>query len=172
MTATVPIISVVGRSNSGKTTLVVKLLRELKKRGYRVATIKHSGHSFDIDQPGKDTWEHYEAGADVVVISANEKMAIIERVAGEITLDDLAKKINNVDLIITEGYKRGNKPKIEVHRSALPGGLVSPPEELLAVASDVPLDTAVPCYDINDAAGLVDLLEANILANSSPPGIK
>ena len=79
MTAMSPIVSVVGRSNSGKTTLVVKLLRELKQRGYRVATIKHSDHDFEIDRPGKDTWGHYEAGADIVVISTPAKMAMIER---------------------------------------------------------------------------------------------
>ncbi|NLW07600.1 MAG: molybdopterin-guanine dinucleotide biosynthesis protein B [Clostridia bacterium] len=167
-----PIVSVVGRSNSGKTTLVVKLLRELKQRGYRVATIKHSDHDFEIDRPGKDTWGHYEAGADIVVISTPAKMAMIERLDAEIPLDRIAARLNNVDLIITEGYKHGNKPKIEVHRAAVPGELISPPEELLAVASDEPLATTAPCYDLDDAAGLVDLLEAKILSNPLPSGIK
>jgi molybdopterin-guanine dinucleotide biosynthesis protein B len=172
LTATVPIISVVGKSNTGKTTLVVKLLRVLKQRGYRVATIKHSDHDFDIDYQGKDTWNHYEAGADIVVISTPAKMAMVERLAAEIPLDSIADRFNNVDLIITEGYKHDNKPKIEVHRAAVPGALVSRPQELLAVASDEPLATAAPCFDLNDAAGLVDLLEAKILSNPLPPGIK
>lgn len=172
MAAGTPIISVVGKSNTGKTTLLIKLLRELKMRGYRVATIKHNAHGFDIDYPGKDTWRHYDAGADVVVISSPVKMAIIEKVNGEIPLDAIAGRIQDVDLIITEGYKRGDKPKIEVHRAAVPGKLLSRPEELLAVATDEPLDTEAPCYDLDDAAGLVDLIEAKILANPLSCGIK
>ncbi|MBC7324588.1 MAG: molybdopterin-guanine dinucleotide biosynthesis protein B [Moorella sp. (in: Bacteria)] len=164
-----PIISVVGKSDVGKTTLLTKLLPELKRRGYRVATIKHDTHGFDIDRPGKDTWRHAEAGADVVVISSPRKMALIERVEAELSLDAIAGRIQNVDLIITEGYKRGDKPKIEVHRAAAGGELLCEPEELLAVATDEPLAIDVPCYGLDDAAGLVDLIEDRIL---TPAGRK
>ncbi|MDN5327008.1 MAG: molybdopterin-guanine dinucleotide biosynthesis adapter protein [Moorella sp. (in: firmicutes)] len=160
----IPVISVVGKSDAGKTTLLIKLLPELKRRGYRVATIKHDTHGFDIDRPGKDTWRHAEAGADVVAISSPTKMALIEKVEREMPLDAIAGRIQNVDLIITEGYKRGDKPKIEVHRAAAGGELLCGPEELLAVATDEPLDIDAPCYDLDDAAGLVDLIEARVLA--------
>ncbi|CEP66461.1 P-loop containing nucleoside triphosphate hydrolase [Moorella glycerini] len=164
MTSKTPIISVVGKSDVGKTTLLTKLLPELKRRGYRVATIKHDTHGFDIDRPGKDTWRHAEAGANVVVISSPTKMALIEKVDTELPLDAIAERIHHVDLIITEGYKRGDKPKIEVHRAAVGGELLCTPGELLAVATDEPLAIDVPCYDLDDAAGLVDLIEARILA--------
>jgi molybdopterin-guanine dinucleotide biosynthesis protein B len=117
MVKLVPIISVVGKSKVGKTTLLEKLLPEIKKRGYRVAVIKHDVHGFDIDRPGKDTWKHARAGADIVVISSPQKMAIIEKVDREKTLAEIASKLDHVDLIITEGYKRQDKPKIEVFRS-------------------------------------------------------
>ncbi|MDN5348022.1 MAG: molybdopterin-guanine dinucleotide biosynthesis adapter protein [Clostridia bacterium] len=159
----VPIISVVGKSNVGKTTLMVKLIKELKSRGYRVATVKHDTHGFDIDHPGKDTWKHAEAGADIVIISSPQKFALIEKVEQEKSLDEIAARIEGVDLIITEGYKRGNKPKIEVHRAAVSGELLCRPEELLAVATDEPLDIRVPCFDLNDAPGLVNLLEEKVL---------
>ncbi|MDN5344547.1 MAG: molybdopterin-guanine dinucleotide biosynthesis adapter protein [Clostridia bacterium] len=159
-----PVISVVGKSDVGKTTLLVKLLPELKRRGYRVATIKHDTHGFDIDRPGKDTWRHAEAGADVVVISSPTKMAIIEKVEMELPLDAIAGRVQNVDLIITEGYKRGDKPKIEVHRAAVGGELLCTADELLAVATDEPLAIDAPCYGLDDAAGLVDMIEARVLA--------
>ncbi len=166
MAAATPVISIVGRSNSGKTTLLSSLLGQLKKRGYRVATIKHSDHDFDIDHPGTDTWCHYQAGADIVAVSTPAKMALIKKVATEIPLDSIIEQIDNVDLIITEGYKYGNKPKIEVHRAAIPGALLSRPEELLAVVTDEPLDAAVPCYDLHDVVGLANLIETKILTNS------
>lgn len=155
----IPVISLVGKSNVGKTTMMEKLLREIKKRGWKVATIKHDTHGFDIDKPGKDTWRHAEAGADTVVISSPTKFAMISKVDQEVTLDQIAEKITGVDIIITEGYKRGNKPKIEVFRSGVYEGLLCQPEELIAIASDVTFDLGVPCYGLDDAPGLVNLLE-------------
>ncbi|SMB99093.1 molybdopterin guanine dinucleotide biosynthesis accessory protein MobB [Thermanaeromonas toyohensis ToBE] len=159
----IPIISVVGKSDVGKTTLLVKLIPELKSRGYRIATIKHDTHGFDIDRPGKDTWKHAEAGADIVAISSPSKVAFIEKVERELTLDEVASRIKGVDLIITEGYKRGNKPKIEVHRKAMGGGLLCTEEELLAVVTDEPLLVKVPLFGLDDVAGLADFIETQIL---------
>ncbi|MGB9661270.1 MAG: molybdopterin-guanine dinucleotide biosynthesis protein B [Moorellaceae bacterium] len=159
----IPIISVVGKSDSGKTTLLTKLLPELKARGYRVATIKHDTHGFDIDRPGKDTWKHAEAGADIVVISSPAKVALIEKVPRELTLDEVAARVWGVDLIITEGYKRGDKPKIEVHRAAVGGDLLCTEEELLAVVTDEPLPVNVPTFDWDEVAGLADLIEQKVL---------
>lgn len=167
----IPVLSVVGFSNSGKTTLVEKLVRELKTRGYRVAVIKHHHGDFDIDKPGKDTWRHAEAGADVVVLAAPRKVAVIEKLQAEKPLDEIIATISNVDLIITEGYKKENKPKIEVFRSAVHQKIISPVGELLAIASDVPLHYGVPCLDINNPGPMVDLIEDKLLHKSAPPHI-
>lgn len=159
----IPIVSVVGKSNVGKTTLLEKLITELKSRGFKVATIKHDAHGFDIDKPGKDTWRHAQAGSDVVIISSPEKFAMISKVESENTLDELMARIENVDIILTEGYKRCNKPKIEVFRSGVYDELICQPEELIAIASDIKLDNNVPCFDLNDPIGLVNLIEQKYL---------
>jgi molybdopterin-guanine dinucleotide biosynthesis protein B len=159
----IPILSVVGKSNVGKTTLVEKLLRELKARNYRVATVKHDVHGFNIDIPGKDTWRHGEAGADVVIISSPAKMAMIKKVDEEMTLDEIAEAIEGVDLIMTEGYKRGNKPKIEVFRQGVYDDILCSKEELIALATDVEFHIGVPCYGLDDAKGLVDRIEETLL---------
>lgn len=156
----IPVVSIVGKSDSGKTTLLEKLLREAKRRHWRVATIKHDVHGFEMDTPGKDTWRHAQAGADMVVISSPDKIAILENVAQDQELDAVMARIRGVDLIFTEGYKRGNKPKIEVFRSAVHRELLCRPGELLAIASDVRFDQGVPCYGLDDAAGLCDLIAA------------
>ena len=115
----IPVISVVGRSKVGKTTLLEKLIPELKRRGYRVATVKHHAHpGFEIDRPGKDTWRHAQAGSDHVVIAAPDKVAAVRRVTREPTLDEIVTTIDDVDIILTEGYKRAGKPKIEIVRAA------------------------------------------------------
>jgi len=155
----IPIVSVVGKSDVGKTTLLEKLLAELKKRGYRVATIKHDVHGFNIDHPGKDTWRHARAGADTVIISSPSRVAVISRVEQEKTLDQVAAMVQDVDIILTEGYKRENKPKIEVFRKGVYDELLCEPHELIAIASDCRFDNGVPCYSLHDAAGLVDLIE-------------
>ncbi len=159
----IPILSVVGKSNVGKTTLLEKILRELKSRNYKVATIKHDVHGFNIDIPGKDTWRHGEAGADVVIISSPSKVAMIKKVEQEMALDEIANTITGVDLIITEGYKRGNKPKIEVFRKGVYDELLCTRDELIALATDVEFDMGVPCYGLDDAKGLVDRIEDVIL---------
>lgn len=154
----IPVVSVVGKSNSGKTTLLEKLLREAKRRGWRVATLKHDVHGFDMDQPGKDTWRHAQAGADIVAIASPNKIAVLERVGEDQPLDDVLSRIRGVDLIITEGYKKGNMPKIEVFRSVMHTELLCKPQELLAIASDVTFANGIPCFGLDDAAGLCDLI--------------
>jgi molybdopterin-guanine dinucleotide biosynthesis adapter protein len=155
----IPVVSIVGRhSNSGKTTLLVKLLTEAKRRGWRVAAVKHDSHGFEMDKPGKDTWRFAQAGADVVAISSPYKMAILETVKEERTLDEVLERIQDVDLIFTEGYKHGNKPRIEVFRSEVHQELYSKPEKLIAIASDVLFDEGVPCFDLDDAVGICDFL--------------
>lgn len=155
----IPIVSVVGKSDVGKTTMIEKILIELKKREYRVATLKHDVHGFSIDQPGKDTWRHGQAGADTVIISSPTKIAIISKVDEEKTLDEVASMISDVDIIVTEGYKRANKPKIEVFRKEAYDELLCEPEELIAIATNKEFDNGVPCYALDDAEGVVNLLE-------------
>jgi molybdopterin-guanine dinucleotide biosynthesis protein B len=158
----VPILSVVGRSGVGRTTLLEKLIPELKRRGYQVATVKHHVHpGFEVDQPGKDSWRHAQAGSDQTVIAGPDKVAAIRYVDHSLTLDEIASTIiHDVDIILTEGYRRAGKPKIEVVRAACGREAISGPSELFAVMSDVALALDVPCFDLDDAVGLVDLIEA------------
>ncbi len=159
----IPIVSIVGKSDAGKTTLIEKLVPELKRRGYRVATIKHDAHQFEIDHPGKDSYRHFHAGADWTLIGSPAKVALIRRLDRELTLDELAALITDVDLILTEGYKREARCRIEVSRGAHTTELISQPEELLAIAADYPIELGVPTFDLNDSAGLVDLIERVVL---------
>ena len=159
----VPVISIVGRSNCGKTTYLEKLIRELKRRGYKVATVKHDVHGFDIDKPGKDTWRHAEAGADIVCISSPWKMAMIKKVDQELRLDEVVEYIDGVDIIFTEGYKREGKRRIEVFRKEACDAPLCLPGEVLAVASDTTIYEDVPHFDVNDAAPMADFLVQNIL---------
>jgi len=163
---TIPIICIVGRSGSGKTTLLEKLIPELKRRGYRVATIKHHVHpGFEIDQPGKDSWRHARAGSDHVFLVASDKVASIRRVDREPTLDEIAVTIQDVDIILVEGFKWEAKPKIELLRAARSRELVCPPEDLLAVVSDLTLPLpGVPRFELDDVPGLADLIETHFLA--------
>lgn len=153
----IPIFSVVGKnSNTGKTTILCNIIHELKVRGYRVATIKHDVHGFDIDHPGKDTWKHGQAGSDIVMISSPEKFAMIEKVQKEYTLDEIISKIDNVDIIITEGYKRENKPKLEVFRAEAADCLLCEEHELFGLVTDTHFDNAVPQFSFLETEKLVD----------------
>ena len=159
----VSVVSVVGRSNVGKTTFVEKLIRELKRRGYSVGTIKHYRHEFEIDQPGKDSWRHAHAGSDVAVIASPTKLALVRRLDREQTIDEIVASMPRVDIVVTEGYKHEGKPKIEVFRQAVVSELVSDPSELLALVTDQRLDLSVPQFDLEDAAGVADLIERALL---------
>lgn len=154
-----PVVSIVGISNVGKTTLMVKLIRELKRRGYRVATIKHDVHGFQMDTPGKDSWKHAEAGSDCVVVSSPDRLAMIRRLDRELTVDEIVATLPDVDIVLTEGYKRGDKPKIEVSRAARGATLLCAENELIALATDQKHDVQVPQFDLDDAEGIVNLLE-------------
>ena len=158
-----PIISVIGKSNSGKTTLIEKLLGELRRRGYRVATIKHSHHSFEIDQPGKDTWRHLQAGSEATAISSPDKIVLMKPVTEELTLDEIAHLFGeDYDIILAEGFKQGKAPKIEVYRRE-----VGPPfdtvSKLIAIVTDDPLKTKTRQFSLQDVKGLADLLERGFI---------
>ncbi len=154
----IPIVSFVSAcSGAGKTILLEKVVDILKQRGLRLAVIKHDAHRFEMDHPGKDTWRLAQAGADVVAISSPGKVALLEKVTAEKSLDEVVAMISGVDLILTEGFKQGGKPKIEVYRSELQTPLCSLTEELLAIAGDASLPV-VPCYALDDAAGVASEL--------------
>ena len=125
----IPILSIVGKSDSGKTTLIEKLLPELIRRGYRIATVKHDVHGFEVDREGKDSWRHKKAGAHTVIISSPQKVALIRDVEKDLTLDELREKlVQDVDLILSEGYKKDVQPKIEIFRKEKHQGTPLHPE--------------------------------------------
>jgi molybdopterin-guanine dinucleotide biosynthesis protein MobB len=161
----IPVVSVVGKSNSGKTTLIEKMIGELIRRGYRVATIKHNRHGFEIDHEGKDSWRHKQAGARTTVVASPHRVAVVEDLEKDLDIGELVDRyIRNVDIVLSEGFKKNPFPKIEVNRSEMNQELIcSPADNLLAVCSDRPLTAGAPCLDINDICGLVDLVEARFL---------
>ncbi|MCP4748532.1 MAG: molybdopterin-guanine dinucleotide biosynthesis protein B [Desulfobacteraceae bacterium] len=164
-----PIVSIVSKKNSGKTTLLEKLIPELKRRGYRVGIIKHDTHGFDIDHEGKDSWRHKQAGADTVAISSPWKISVIKDVVKEYGVDEIvARYFANEDIVITEGYKKAGKPQIEVFRSTAhnsPLHTKEQPNTLIAVVSDVPIDLNVPWFDINDVVSIAQFIEKTFLEN-------
>ncbi len=162
-----PVVSLVGRSGVGKTVLLERLIVELKSRGFRIGTIKHHPHEFDVDQPGKDSWRHAQAGSDTVVISSVRKLAVIKRLDQEMDLEDIVEAyLNDVELVITEGYKSAPKRKIEVSRRERGRELVSPPEDLIAIVADQSFDLSVPQFELDDVSGLADLIEERFLSAS------
>ena len=157
------ILSVVGRSQSGKTTLIEKLIPELKNRGFRIGTIKHAHHGFDIDKSGKDSWRHRHAGADVVVVASPGRIAMVRNEDRE-SLDDLKNYFEGTDLIITEGYKTQDKPKIEVMRAARHTELVCEGDRnLIAIVTDHNLNPSVPKFGLDDIKELADLIQQKFL---------
>jgi molybdopterin-guanine dinucleotide biosynthesis protein B len=156
----IPVVSIVGHSHAGKTTVMEKLIAELKRRGYRVGTVKHHSHGdFEIDRPGKDSWRHAQAGSDHVVIASPVRLASVRRLSRELTLDEIAAEFSDVDIILTDGFKHENKPKVEVSRQAVSPELLCQPEELIAIVTDQPFPVEVPQFDLEDIAGLTDTIE-------------
>ena len=158
-----PIVSIVGKSKSGKTTLMEELIRELKSRGYRVATIKHTPQGMTLDVPDKDSWRHIQAGSEVTLISSPDRVVLIKPAAQTLTLDEIAHLINeDCDIILTEGFKQDNAPKIEVHRREV-GPPLSAVKKLIAIVTDEPLETKVRQFSWQDIKGLADLLEEGFI---------
>jgi molybdopterin-guanine dinucleotide biosynthesis adapter protein len=151
-----------GWSGSGKTTLVTKLIPELVGRGVRVSTMKHAHHTFDIDQPGKDSYEHRTAGATEVMVTSASRWALMHEARGgdEPSIEELAARMMPVDLLLIEGFKAHAHDKIEVYRAAVGKPLLCPGDEhIVAVASDAPVPQAgVPVLDLNDIAGIADFI--------------
>jgi len=165
-----PVVSFVGKPDSGKTTLLEKLIPVLNRRGYRVGTIKHHVHRFEMDKPGKDTFRHKKAGARVVALSSPTGLGVISDTDGDSDVEFLAARyFGDVDLVIAEGYKRLALPKIEVFRAALhPEPLAHRDETWVAMVSDVPATDALPRFDLEDCEGLATFLIETFIAPAVP----
>jgi molybdopterin-guanine dinucleotide biosynthesis adapter protein len=169
------IISIVGTSNSGKTTLIVKLITELKKRGYRIGTIKHTHHPVPLGPDCKDSGRHKGAGADTVILAGAGQISMIK----DCPTEDpglLENHFSDADIILTEGYKRGPYPKLEVHREETGAPILFPDKEnaLFAFASNGAAHPSVPSFSLEDAQGIVDLIERLFLRPTTelPPSSK
>lgn len=157
-------ISFVAKSGTGKTTLLEKVIAELKSRSYKVGVIKHDAHRFDIDHPGKDSHRLVQAGADTMLISSPEKLAVIKKHDASPPIEQLiATYFSDMDIVLTEGFKKSGLPKIEIHRAERSPTLICRGEEhdpsLLAVASDEPLELDVPVLDLNNPKQVADFVE-------------
>ena len=169
----IPIVSIVGKSDSGKTTLIEKLIPELGKRGYKVATVKHDVHSFEVDKEGKDSWRHRRAGAYCTIISSPEQIAVIRTTDHDATLEEIRSRfVDDLDIIISEGYKNDRAPKIEIFRKEVhQEPLCTREDNLIALVTNHPFDLGLPCLGLDDTEGLADLLEMKFLEAPASPKI-
>ncbi|MEO7402148.1 MAG: molybdopterin-guanine dinucleotide biosynthesis protein B [Burkholderiales bacterium] len=155
------VMGVAGWSNSGKTTLLEQVLPRIVAAGVGVSMIKHAHHLFDVDKPGKDSYRHRHAGAMEVMISSENRWALMHELRGEPEpgLDALLANMSPVDLVLVEGFKRYEQPKIEVYRkeNAKPRLHLDDPN-IVAIAADVRFDTKLPQFDLNDIDGVADFI--------------
>lgn len=154
----IPVVSFIGRSGVGKTTYLEKLIAELKGRGYRVGVIKHDIHGFEMDRPGKDTWRHAQAGADVVCISSFEKFALIKKMQRDMPLAEIVSRIDDVDIILVEGYKNHSAHRVEIYRQAAGREPLNRPTDLFAAITDTPLYPDLPQFSLDAPAEFADFL--------------
>ncbi len=162
-----PVFGVIGWKNSGKTTLMERLLEEFSQRGYAVSAIKHAHHSFDVDHPGRDSYKFREAGARQVALVSPKRWALMHELRDEDKPDfeEILSHIGPCDLVLVEGYKGGPHPKIEARsaRSLTQEALSDNDPQIMAVASDGETDTgALPGFDINDITGIADFIASNL----------
>ncbi|WP_299969858.1 molybdopterin-guanine dinucleotide biosynthesis protein B [uncultured Roseobacter sp.] len=156
---------VVGWKNAGKTGLMERLVAEICGRGISVSTVKHAHHVFDVDQPGKDSYRHREAGAREVLLASRKRVALMHELRGvaEPTLEALLSRLSPVDLVLIEGYKRDAHPKIEAHRAETGNPLIAPEDATVrAVASDVALELDRPVFDLNDTRAIADFILSEV----------
>lgn len=158
------VIGLAGWSGAGKTTLLRRLIPFLVGRGLRVSTVKHAHHNFDVDQPGKDSWEHRQAGAQEVVVASAQRWALMHELRGgaEPDLAELLARLSPVDLVLVEGFKRGGQPKLEVFRAANGKPMMHPDDpSIVAVASDEPVpDLALPWLQLDDIPAIAEAVQA------------
>lgn len=160
------VIGLAGWSGAGKTTLLCRLIPLLTARGLQVSTVKHAHHAFDVDKPGKDSWEHRQAGAQEVLVASAARFALMHELRGEAEpeLPALLARLARVDLVLVEGFKRDRHPKLEVHRAANGKPLMFPEDPaIVALASDTaPAGLGIPHHDLND----IEAIAATVLARA------
>ena len=159
------IFGVTGWKNAGKTGLMERLVTEISGRGFSVSTLKHAHHAFDVDHPGKDSFRHRAAGASQVLLSSGQRWALMSELRGaqEPALSALLAKLDPVDLVLVEGYKRDNHPKIEAWRAETQHPLIAPQDPTIkAIASDVPLQSERVVFDLNDTVAIADFILAEV----------
>ena len=150
-----------GYSGSGKTTLIEQLIPLFTARGLTVSLIKHAHHTFDVDQPGKDSYRHRKAGCTEVLVTSSRRWALVHELRGapEPQLSEQVKRISGCDLLLVEGYKRERIPKLEVYRAQIGEPLIHPHDEnIVAIATDSRLDTKLPQFDLNQADPIADFV--------------
>ena len=156
-------LGIAGFSGSGKTTLAVKLIPALGRRGITLSTIKHAHHAFDVDQPGKDSFEHRHAGAREVLVSSAQRWALMHEHRGDAEpgMEELLAKLAPVDLVLVEGWKHGTHPKLEVHRPSVGKPLIARDDpHVIAVASDEDIpDLSVPLLPLGDVEAVADFMQ-------------
>jgi molybdopterin-guanine dinucleotide biosynthesis protein B len=154
-----PIVSIVGRSGAGKTTVLERLIAELTRRGLRVGALKHAHHGFDMDHEGKDTWRHRRAGARAVGIVSPTGVAVIRTLETELPVEQAAALLgDDLDLVLTEGFSQAQTPKIEVVRAELGCDIRTPSDQLVAVVADRPVTAQAPQVGFDDAPALADII--------------
>ena len=159
------IYGVVGYKNAGKTGLMERLVTEITGRGFSVSTLKHAHHSFDVDHPGKDSYRHRQAGAHQVLLSSRARWALMTELHDEeeAPLADLLTRLNPVDLVLVEGYKRDTHAKIECFRQQTGNPLIARDDPTIrAVASDSPLDVDQPVFDLDDTTAIADFVLSEV----------
>ncbi len=165
----VPIVCFVGKSNSGKTTFIERVIPELVRAGYKVATVKHAGHGFDLDTEGKDSWRHKQAGASSVVVLSKGSMAMFADVSDQMKVEEVRDRFldGSYDLIIAEGWKNEGYPKIVIIREQA-GEIPISQEGLLAVVSDKPVDLNVPVFGLDDVPAVASLIMTHFPRRARP----
>ncbi|MFN3662151.1 molybdopterin-guanine dinucleotide biosynthesis protein B [Yoonia sp.] len=159
------VYGIVGYKNAGKTGLMERLVTEIAGRGFSVSTLKHAHHSFDVDQPGKDSHRHRQAGAQQVLLSSRDRWALMTELRGtdEPPLADLLRQLAPVDLVLVEGYKRDAHPKVEAFRASTGNPLIATDDPTIrAVASDTPLTIDQPVFDLDDTRTIADFILSEV----------
>lgn len=162
----IPVVCIVGKSGAGKTTLMEKLVSEFKRRGYRVASIKHTGEDIDFDRPNKDSWRLAMAGSDLVLLSTPERVITNRLIGKEASLDEVMCFVGgDFDVVLVEGFHKDEIPKIEVYHEENGEKLASSRKGLMAIVTDEELETDVPQFSLEDTTGVVDLIVRKMLAS-------
>jgi molybdopterin-guanine dinucleotide biosynthesis protein B len=157
------VVSIVGKSKSGKTAVIERLVQELKSRGYRVATIKHAPQGTSFDEPSKDSWRHIKAGSEATVVSSPNNLVLVKPVPQDTPLEEIARLLGeDYDIILTEGFKQASTPKIQTHRKGV-GSPLKNIKRLMAIVTDEPLETKVRQFSFEDNKSLADLLERGFI---------